>query len=244
MILVILPLLFSFTQLEQRYDYSFDLPKKVRKVKRKSKLDGLLKRLNESDLKINSILENNQKRVILMKSSNKLNALTRLKGVLVNSVLSTNHKASTVLVKLLDNEFFEDAELRCLGVNYSKRVVANCDLIVSESKSYQIDANLWDLDGSEGIRPDEYYTGEEKEFLSSSLSNLLEGFANGVKDTVLTPFGDVNRKSIRNQVLSGVSSIASGVKSKIKESDEKNLTVSLINSGREVTIFFNKEVIL
>ena len=245
MILYILPLLFSFTELDKKYQYSFDKPKKVSRPKKrraKSKLDTLLYKLNESDQRINSLLELNEKKVIVKRTTQTLSPLTRLDGFMMNSIISTNKRATTILVRLDPNEFFEEAEVRCSGANFSKRVVAKCDLIVADNKSYEVNASLWDLDGAEGIIADEFYTGEEKDFLTSSFSNFFEGVVEGAKEKVLTPFGDLDRRNGKNQILNGLGSIASGINTKVKDSSEKNISVSMINSGKRVVLFFNKGV--
>ena len=50
-----------------------------------------------------------------------------------------------------------------------------CDLLVTDAKEYQISAELWDLDGAEGIIADQFYSGEEKEFLTIPFDDI-DGF--------------------------------------------------------------------
>ncbi len=239
----------GFNSLENSYDYKFE-ETSARKVKTKkdsnakSKLDHLLANIKSSDEKISKILENGEKRIIVRKSQDILNSLTRIRGVLLNSILSTNKKATTIVIRLIENEFFENAEVRCHGLTFGKRVEANCDLIVSEDKEYQITAELWDLDGAQGLIADQFYDGQEKEFLTSSFSSFFQGVLGATKDRVMTPYGEVEQNNGKNQILSGLMGVGQNANSKIKESSDKNLKLALINSGKEVFVFFQRRLIL
>lgn len=216
---------------------------KVRKKNKSSELKNLLGEIKSSDEKISTILESNQKRVIVRKSMDKLKALTRLRGMILNSILATNRKPTTLVIKLHANEHFDEAEVRCFGISFGKRVQGKCDLIVSD-KEFDVDAELWDLDGAEGVIADKFYDGSEKEFLTSSFSSFFEGVLDGAKERIITPFGESTTNSSKNKVLSGLVGIARSANSRIKESADKNLQITLINSGREVYVFFNKGVML
>ncbi len=240
----------GFSSLNQSYSYQFkdevkvrkSAPRRTIKKKSKSKVDKLLEQIRASDTNINKILKSNEKRVIVKKSEEQLKSLTRIKGTLLNSVIATNRKTTTLVIKVHENEYFDQAEVRCLGLSFGKRVQGKCDLVVTEENEYQVEAELWDLDGAEGVISDQFYDGSEKEFLTSSFASFFEGILSTTKDRLVTPFGEVERKNGKNQVLSGLMGVASNANSKIKESSEKNLQIALVNSGKEVFIFFQKGV--
>jgi len=238
----------GFSALENSYDYKLKEDVKViksssKKIKKKGDdVDSLLKSIEASDKSIADLLKNNEKKVLVRKRDDHLSSLTRLKGTLLNSVLATNKRGTTLIIKISENDFFDDAEVRCSGLSFGKRVIAKCDLVVSEEKEYQILAELWDLDGAEGIIADQFYDGSEKEFLMSSFSSFFEGVLGATKDRLITPYGEVDKNNSKNQVLSGLMGIADNVNSKVKDSSEKNLQIALINSGKEVFIFFQKKV--
>ena len=52
---------------------------------------------------------------------------------------------------------------------------SRCDLLVWEDHEYQVDVELWDLDGAEGIIAHDYYSGEEKTFITSSFASFFQG---------------------------------------------------------------------
>lgn len=248
LLLISISSLANFSENTDSYKYEFrdevktkrSAPKRIVKKTNKSNVNKLLKRIEESDNNISNLLLKNEKRVIVRKSEDRLKSLTRLKGTLLNSVLATNRKTTTLVIKTHENEHFDQTEVRCLGLSYGKRVQGKCDLLVSEDKEYKIDAELWDLDGAEGVIADEFYDGSEKEFLTSSFASFFEGIIRATKDRLVTHFGEIERQNGKNQVLSGLTGIASNANTKIRESTERNLQIGLINSGKEVFLFFNK----
>lgn len=239
----------GFSTSEQTYSYKFKdkKTKKIKKGGRKRKsnqLDSLLLKISKNDEDIQRILLNNEKRIQIRKSDDSLTALTRLRGVLQNSIIATNRKPTTLIIKLEDNEYFEDAKVRCHGLSFGKRVIGECNLIVSDIKEYEIDAMIWDLDGAEGIQADQFYDGSEKEFITSSFASFFEGVLQASKDSFVTPYGQFDTNSQKNQSLSGLKAIAGNANKKIKQNGNQNLQVALVNSGREVIIYFDKGVVL
>lgn len=240
----------GFSSLDDSYNYQIkdeikvksSAPKRQIKEHKKPELNSLLKKIEQSDIAISTILKKSGRRLIVRKSEDKLKSLTRIRGTLLNSVIATNRKSTTLVIKTQENEYFDKAEVRCLGLSYGKRVQGKCDLIVTEDHEYKIEAELWDLDGAEGVISDQFYDGSEKEFLTSSFASFFEGVIRATKDRLVTPFGEVERQNGKNQVLSGLTGIASNANSKIKSSSEKNLQIALVNSGKEVFIFFQKGV--
>jgi hypothetical protein len=130
--------------------------KKGKKAKQSNK--KLLKQLLQSDRKIAQLLAAKKEQVIVKKSNIKILPLTRVRGVLLNSVLAMNVTPTTVIIRLEDgaNEI-AGAEIRCKAMSFQKRVRGKCDLLVMDQKSYQIDAHLWDTDGAEGLIADYFY---------------------------------------------------------------------------------------
>ena len=192
-VLILFPLscFAGFSALNNSYDYKItDEVKTIRSSTRKIKKKGgdlnkLLKSIEASDKSIAELLKNNEKKVLVRKRDDHLSSLTRLKGVLLNSVLATNRRATTLIIRLKDNEYFDEAEVRCKGVSFGKRVVGKCDLVVSDESEYQIAAELWDLDGAEGVIADQFYDGSEKEFLTSSYASFFEGVLGATKDRLI-----------------------------------------------------------
>ncbi|MBG60555.1 MAG: hypothetical protein CMJ16_08870 [Peredibacter sp.] len=212
-------------------------------VVRQSSMDRHAQSLLEQDRKILKLLERQEKRVIVKKRVEKITALTRVKGILLNSVLAMNVKPSKFIVRITgDHPELEGAELRCQGFSFEKRVPSQCDLMVLHDSEFQVDVDIWDVDGAEGIIADYFYSGEEKTFLTSSFASFLGATFEVAKGGVNSPFGTVSQNTAKNKIMDGLSKMAGNAKDKIIESGEQNLTISYVNSGKEVLVFFNESI--
>ncbi len=211
-----------------------------RKARIKSKDSALLKRLLESDQKIARLLAIKSNSLIVKATSTTIMPLTRVRATLLNSVLAMNVAPATTILKLgSDIEELAGAEVRCKAMSFQKRVRAKCDLLVLGDKSYQIDGLLWDSDGAEGLIADYFYTGEEKQFLTSSLANFFSSMLEGAKSKVSTPFGSLNKTTSKNQLFNGLMGVANSVNRKILDSSEEKIEISFVNAGKQAVLFFN-----
>ena len=233
-------------------DVKYDYPKeqaltqsKKRVKKNKQGISKIMNDLLNSEQNIEELLKGREKNLIIRKKEDKVKALTRVKGVVLNSILALNIKPVTFIVKIEGRDpEIDQAELRCQGMSFQKRVPAICDLLVTEDDEFKVDVRIWDLDGAEGIIADYYYSGEEKEFLTSSFASFFEGVLDVAKDKFVTPFGDATKDNGKNRILGGLTGIAKNANKKIAESGEKNLTIAFVNAGKEVLVFFNQSLTL
>lgn len=243
---------FSEVSESQLYDYKNEKRTPMKSVKKRTYkkkhsygIDKALNKIIEQDKQIASLLEKQKEKVILKKSNDKISALTRLRGTLLNSVLAMNIRPAKFIVRIdSDLPELESGELRCLGIGLDKRVPTKCDLLVLDGEEYPVDVEIWDLDGAEGIISDYFYSGEEKSFLTSSLASFLQGTLDVAKDRISTPFGNVDQNNAKNRVLGGLIGIAENARKETSESGEQTLTISYINSGKEVLVFFNQSLLL
>ena len=212
--------------------------------KTKSNTDSrLLENLLEQDKEIYKLLQSGQDQLIVKKQHEKLGALTRLRGMLLNSVVATNLKPAKFVVRVKNSESeYENAELLCQGMSFHKRITSRCDLMVWEGREFKVDVEIWDLDGAEGIISDHFYSGEEKSFLTSSMAAFLEGVLDSARERITTPFGQITKNNPNEKALGGLLGIASNAKSRIYQSGNQNLSVSFVNSGKPVIVFFNRSV--
>ncbi len=217
------------------------IKKKHKRVKKASSKE--LSDLLAKDKAIYELLKKQEKNVIVRKRDNKVIALTRVKGLVLNSVLAMNVKPAKFIVRITDSHHdIENGELRCVGFSFEKRVPSKCDLLILDDEEFQVDVDIWDLDGAEGIIADYYYSGEEKTFLTSSFASFLGATFSVAKGGVNTPFGAVTQNTAKNKIMDGLLSVSENAKQKIMESGERNLTISYVNSGKEVLVFFNKSL--
>ncbi len=238
----------GFSEISEMNRYQYDQSQKKIKTTRKSlssrknSLDEHTKNILEKDIAILELLKRSEKRLIVRKKDEKITALSRMQGVLLNSVLAMNIKPSKFIVRINDDSDISGAELRCIGYSFEKRVPSKCDLLVIDDSEYKVDVDIWDLDGAEGMIADYYYSGEEKAFLTSSFASFLGSTFEVAKGGINSPFGTFNQNNARNKILEGLSSVSKNAQNKIIESGEKNLTISYINSGKQVLVFFNSSL--
>ena len=212
---------------------------KAKPVRRRS---GRLRTIMERDKKLMELLARQEDTLIVRSTGNVVPALTRLNGILINSILATNLLPTTFIVRIgPGNRHLQNAELKCAGMAPDRRVLSRCDLLVADGKEYPVDVQIWDKDGG-GMLPDKYWSGEEKSFLTSSFAAFLGGVWDAAKDRVTGSFGTVTEKSGRNALLKGLGGASQNAQELIAQDGRKRQSVSFVNSGRRVRIFFNKSL--
>ena len=238
----------------ERYQYKKSGPAKQRprsgqgkktrpRVRRRGDANSkALKKLLEQDQKILDLLESSSQQLHIKRSEEKVVALKRVRGTLLNSVVAMNTTPTTFIVRIDEGEGIEGAELKCQGQSFGKRVASRCSLMVANEREYPVEVEIWDLDGAQGIIADYVYSGEEKAFLSSSLAAFLQGTLGAAKDQVMTPLGETLRQNPKNQILEGLSNIAQNAREKIGQSGEGKLNIAYINAGKSVLVFFHQSL--
>lgn len=219
--------------------------KPIVKSSSSSEMKRIAKKLLAQDQKLSELLERQDRKLIVRTKVDKITALSRLPGLVLNSILATNSKPATFIVRLEKSaDYLAGAELRCLGQSYDKRILSKCDLLVLDEQEYAVDIALWDIDGAEGIIADYTYSGAEKSFLTSSFASFMQGVLDTARDRISTPFGEVTRSNGKNKVLGGLMGVADNTRERVARSGEENLSVSYLNSGKPVLVFFNQSLIL
>ena len=200
-----------------------------------------LKKILEQDREIIRLLLRKKNDLIIKKSSEKIVALSRLRGIILNSILATNTGNTTFIVRLeADADFVGGGELRCSGSAPIRRILSSCDLLVVDGREYPVHVDIRDVDGAEGIIPDHHYSGEEKRFATSALASFFGGVLDAAKERIATPYGKIDKRNTKNKILNGLTETAKNAESKIRGSGERVLSISYVHSGKAVLVFFNK----
>ena len=199
-----------------------------------------IRTLVEREDKLMKLLKRQRETLIVKKTSDTVPALTRLDGILINSILAANDRPATFIVRIdSGNHSLEGAELKCAAMAPERRVLSRCDLLVINGKEHAVDARIWDADGG-GILPDKYWSGEEKSFLTSSFAAFLGGVWDAARERVAGPFGAVTKQNGKNTILQGLTRTSRNAQNLISENGRKNRSVSFVNPGRRIKVFFNK----
>lgn len=247
MLLIINSYLYAgFTPLNEENRYSYKEKKAVRSSKKseKKEIETLLNIISEQDKQITEYLRNAQNEINIRTKEERVDALTRVNAVVLNSIISSDQKTTKFLVKVEETGDLENGELRCLGISFHKRISAKCDLLVIRGSSFQVDVEIWGTDGAEGIIPDHIYSGEEKSFITSSLASFFAGVLDSTKDKLITPNGIIDQSSAKNSSLNGLLGVAKNASNKIQNSGEDKINILFANSGKKVLAFFNKELVM
>ena len=162
---------------------------------------------------------------------------TTLKGLLLNSIHSTNLE-SPILVRIFD-ERLKDAKILCQGVTTHKRVQTVCTKLILPDKEVDINVQLLNTDGSAGI-VGEYEDKKEEMMEGVILDSTSQGFLSALSDRTATPFGDSLSRSLKNQLIQGS---ISGLEASKDISLRESLTLEpivKIGAGTPVLIFFKE----
>ncbi len=215
--------------------------KKKRKISRVKKevvdLNALLK-IQESKEKMRKLLSEMDSTPLVIEDA-RLRVGSIIKGRLLNSI-TTSQAGSPVIIEVLNSKL-EGSRLLCSAKRVSKRANLTCSVLLTPSKDIQINAKILSLDGSLGLKG-KYTSGK----VGSSIIEGLKAFGRGVlgysKTRVNSDRGAVIDQTIRNQSIEGVSGVLdSSADDYLKNQVDESESVQ-INSGKEVLIYFNKEV--
>jgi hypothetical protein len=167
-----------------------------------------------------------------------------LKGLLLNSVVSTNLE-SPMLVKVHPGQNLpEGTLLSCAGVTKYKRVMAACDrLIMPDSDiEYPIQVSLLNPDGSSGIKADYYYTGKEEYIAASIATSFARGVIELQTDRIATPLGQLTTNTSKNRLLNGVLGSTDEMNNLMKSEMQSKEPKAFIKAGKEVIVFFHERL--
>lgn len=213
-----------------------------RKASKKNQADSFNK-IMEGDKLIFDLLSRQEKNINLRQSTSKITSLSRFHGLTLNSILAMNVRPTTFIVKAkVQSSDIDGAEFRCTGYSFEKRVPSKCDLMVLDDHEYEVDVSIWDRDGAEGVIADYYYTGEEKTFLTSTFASFLGATLSVAKGGINTPIGNVSNNNSKNKILEGLVGVTDNAREKVIESGESLLSISYVNSGKSVLLFFNSSL--
>lgn len=213
--------------------------KKVSKAKKQSSDNGTLKKLAEQNETLLKLLKarSNEDKPLIWDGSKKIESTKVLRGILLNSVVSTNLE-SPLLVESLDSSSLPaGTKFRCTGVTKNKRVLTVCDRMITHSKEVEVKVQVLNMDGTAGLRG-EYNDGKDSYIAGAIVSEFARGVINASKDKVVLPLGSIDSDSERNKVLEGLANSMSTTTDLITDSMKSQEPKVFIEAGKPVLIFF------
>lgn len=217
-------------------------PRKISKAP--SELDLAVKRLNHQGQKIENLLGKFQERSGIWDFTNQYDFKTGtvIKGVLLNSVVSTNLE-SPLLVEVLDGEALPSGtRFSCKGVTKLKRVMSVCNKLITpnDQEEFAVQVSLLNVDGSSGLKADEVYTGKEEYVAATVATAFSKGLIELNTERLASPLGELtvnNRKNrLANGVLNSLDETNDLMNSEMKSKEAK----AYIKAGKPVLIYFQE----
>jgi len=217
---------------------------KPKTIKRTNELDSAVKNLNLQGEKIENLLGKFQERSKVWDFTNQYDFKTGtvIKGVLLNSVVSTNLE-SPLVVEVADGEALpKGSRFSCKGVTKFKRVMSACNKLITpnDEEEFEVQVSLLNGDGSSGLKADEIYSGKEEYMASSIATAFSRGLIEVTTDRLASPYGELtinNRKNrLTNGVLSSLGETNEIMNSEMKSKEPK----AVIYAGKPVLIYFQE----
>lgn len=220
--------------------------KPVEKMERKQKVQhsrsvesAVLKKLSIQNEELLKMLKerSSEDRPLIWDGTKKIETTKVIRGILLNSVVSTNLE-SPLLVESLDSSSLPSGtKFRCTGVTKNKRVLAVCDRMITPTKEVEVKVQILNLDGSAGLRG-EYNDGKDSYIAGAVISDFAKGVISSSKNKLAVPLGVVDADSDKNKILEGLANSASTTSDVLLDEMKSQEPKVFIEAGKPVLIFF------
>ncbi len=200
---------------------------------------GSLKKLSEQNEALLKLLnaKSNLEAPFIWDGTKKIESTKVIRGILLNSVVSTNLE-SPLLVESLDSSVLpEGTKFRCTGVTKNKRVLTVCDRMITPTKETSVQVQILNMDGTAGLRG-EYNDGKDSYIAGAIVSDFAKGVISASKDKTILPLGSMDSDSEKNKVLEGLANSMSTTTDLITDSMKSQEPKVFIEAGKPVLIFF------
>lgn len=224
----------SINTLQEKTEVKVNTSKKKKSVEMNA-----LKKLSQQNEALLKLLQSkaNEEKPFIWDGTRKIESTKVIRGVLLNSVVSTNLE-SPLLVESTDNSALpEGTKFRCTGVTKNKRVLTVCDRMITPSKEVEVKVQVLNIDGTAGLRG-EYNDGKDSYIAGAIVSEFARGVISASKDKVVLPLGNIDSDSEKNKVLEGLASSMSATTDLITDSMKSQEPKVFIEAGKPVLIFF------
>lgn len=209
-----------------------------------SELNSALERLNHQGQKIENLLGKFQERSGVWDFTNQYDFKTGtvIKGVLLNSVVSTNLE-SPLLVEVLDGEALPSGtRFSCKGVTKFKRVMSACNKLITpnDQEEFEVQVSLLNVDGSSGLKADEVYTGKEEYIAGAVATAFSKGLIELSTERLASPLGELTVNSRKNRLANGVLNSLDETNDLMNSEMKTKEAKAVILAGKPVLIYFQE----
>jgi hypothetical protein len=204
----------------------------------------LLQKLKEQSEKISLLLEAGAKQSevpLIWDGTKKIESTKVIRGILLNSVVSTNLESPLLIMALPNDSIPEGSKFRCTGVTKNKRVLTLCDRLITPTKEVEVKVQVLNLDGSAGLRG-EYNDGKDSYIAGAVLSDFAKGIVTASKSKLTLPLGLVDESTERNKILEGLANSANTTTDVLLDEMKSQEPKVFIEAGKYVLLFFMEGV--
>jgi hypothetical protein len=237
-----LRILFPKRKKEVAQKLKSERPQKV--IKRQSEFDLAVDRLNYQGQKIENLLGKFQERSGVWDFTNQYDFRTGtvIKGILLNSVVSTNLE-SPLLVEVVDGERLPiGTRFSCKGVTKFKRVMSACNKLITPNdlEEFDVQVSLLNADGSSGLKADEIYTGKEEYVAATIATAFSRGLIELGTERLASPLGEITANTRKNRMTNGVLNSLDETNNMMNSEMKTKEAKAYIRAGMPVLIYFQE----
>ena len=200
----------------------------------------LLQKLKDQSDKISMLLESSARQIevpLIWDGSKRIESTKVIRGILLNSVVSTNLESPLLIKALANDSIPEGSKFRCTGITKNKRVLTLCDRMITPTKEIEVKVQVLNLDGSAGLRG-EYNDGKDSYIAGAVISEFAKGVISASKSKLTLPFGIADEVTDRNKILEGLASSATTTTDVLLDEMKSQEPKVFIEAGKPVLIFF------
>lgn len=256
MLIIFLPLFFSFKTLPQKYrGLTKDEIKKLLEDKVSTRDSSVVKDGNTSSSALE--IENNNLKKKLSKSNQiknfsptfgsqygKIATFERFDAVIDGNIVSSGQPVTFKVDFMPHHKIPNGSYVSCTGTNqsakYNYRIIAFCDRLITPDYEYEVSIGIKDSKKIDGIHPDFVYVGEEEAVLGEGFSAILSGIIDARKERVSTAFGQEEVASVKNSLLGGLIKATELANSKAVSNKNDSVTILAVNDRKNVILEFKK----
>ncbi|MEA9358448.1 TrbI/VirB10 family protein [Bacteriovorax sp. PP10] len=202
-----------------------------------SKADDLLKKIHDQNEKLNALLNSQETRPVIWDGSKKIETTKIYKGLLLNSIVSTNLESPLIVQVFAGQELPTGTKFACKGVTNNKRVLAYCDRMITPTKEVVVKVQVLNTDGTAGLRG-EYNDGKDSYIAGAVVSSFGKGLLTASTSKLATPLGAFNEINDKNKVLEGLASSAQTSSDVLLDEMKSQEPKVFIEAGKPVLIYF------
>ena len=202
---------------------------------------SLLKRIHEENEKLNKLIKEQSYGPIIWDVTRKIETTKTLKGLLLNSVVSTNLESPLLVQVFRDQGLPSGTKFSCRGITSNKRVLTYCDRMITPTKETSVKVQILNTDGSSGLRG--IYNDNKDSYIAGAvLSDLGRGIITASTSKLTTPIGAFNEISEKNQIIEGLANSAKTTSDILQDEMKSQEPKVFIEAGKPVLIYFMEGV--